>query len=62
MNLEFIHQYLPLNQEAAILTVQIVALGSENFFHTAYEETLIDTYGADYEDSLVVEGGVTAQE
>ena len=41
---------------------EIVALGSENFFHTAYEETLIDTYGADYEDSLVVEGGVTAQE
>lgn len=41
---------------------EIVALGSENFFHTAYEKTLIDTYGADYEDSLVVEGGVTAQE
>lgn len=44
------------------LNEEIVALGNENFFHADYEETLIDTYGADYEDSLVVEGGVTAQE
>ncbi len=40
---------------------EIVSLADENFFHKDYEETLIDTYGADYEDSLVVEGGVTAQ-
>ena len=35
-------------------------LGSENFFHADYEATLADTYGLDYEDELVVEGGVTA--
>lgn len=38
---------------------EIEALGQENFFHAAYEATLVDTYGAEYEDSLVVEGGVT---
>ena len=27
--------------------------------HKDYEETLVDTYGTDYEDSLVVEGGKT---
>ena len=32
-------------------------LGSENFFHAAYEKTLLDVYGADYEDTLVVEPG-----
>lgn len=41
---------------------EIVALADENFFHKDYEETLIETYGADYEDSLVVEGGVVASE
>ena len=29
------------------------------FFHKDYEETLVDTYGLDYEDGLVVEGGET---
>ncbi len=38
---------------------EIVSLGEENFFHTDYEETLADTYGLDYEESLVVEGGKT---
>ena len=42
------------------LNDEIVALGEENFFHADYEATLLDTYGADYEDTLVVEGGVTA--
>lgn len=37
---------------------EIVALGAENFFHADYEATLVDTYGLDYEDSLVVEGGI----
>lgn len=37
---------------------EIKALASENFFHKDYEETLVDTYGLDYEESLVVEGGV----
>ena len=41
---------------------EIAALGEENFFHADYEATLADTYGLDYEDSLVVEGGkVNAQ-
>ena len=39
---------------------EIKALGEEQFFHKDYEETLVDTYGADYEDSLVVEGGEVA--
>ena len=42
------------------LNAEIVALGSENFFHADYEATLLDTYGKDYEDTLVVEGGVVA--
>ena len=40
------------------LNEEIKALGEENFFHKDYEETLVDTYGLDYEDELVVEGGV----
>ena len=36
---------------------EIESLGKENFFHADYEATLIDTYGADYEETLVVEGG-----
>ncbi len=41
---------------------EITTLGEENFFHKDYEETLVDTYGMDYEESLVVEGGVSAAE
>ena len=40
------------------LNEEIKSLGEENFFHKDYEATLVDTYGADYEDELVVEGGV----
>ena len=40
------------------LNDEIKALGGEKFFHADYEATLADTYGLDYEDSLVVEGGV----
>ncbi|MCI5611051.1 MAG: transporter substrate-binding domain-containing protein [Roseburia sp.] len=40
---------------------EIKTLGDENFFHADYEATLVDTYGLDYEDSLVVEGGVVSQ-
>ena len=40
------------------LNDEIKALGNENFFHADYEATLLDTYGKDYEDTLVVEGGV----
>lgn len=42
------------------LNGEIKALGEERFFHADYEATLADTYGLDYEDELVVEGGVTA--
>lgn len=42
------------------LNGEIEALGQENFFHQDYEATLLDTYGKDYEDTLVVEGGVVA--
>jgi polar amino acid transport system substrate-binding protein len=42
------------------LNDEIKALGNENFFHADYEATLVDTYGLDYEDSLVVEGGAAA--
>ena len=39
------------------LNEELTALGSEDFFHAAYEETLLDTYGKDYEEELVVEPG-----
>ena len=39
---------------------EIKSLGDEKFFHADYEATLLDTYGKDYEDTLVVEGGVVA--
>ena len=39
------------------LNEEIISLGEEQFFHAAYKATLADTYGLDYEDSLVVEGG-----
>lgn len=38
---------------------EIVKLGERSFFHEAYEATLADTYGTEYEESLVVEGGKT---
>ena len=40
---------------------EIVALAAENFFHADYEATLVDTYGLDYEDSLVLEVGGQAK-
>ncbi len=43
------------------LNDEIIALGEENFFHTDYEETLVDTYGTEYEESLVVESGNAAK-
>jgi len=43
------------------LNDEIKALGEEQFFHADFEATLAETYGLDYEDTLVVEGGVTAQ-
>ena len=39
---------------------EITSLGEENFFHADYETTLVDTYGTEYEESLVVEGGKTS--
>ena len=40
------------------LNEEIKTLGDEQFFHQAYEATLAETYGLDYEENLVVEGGV----
>ena len=37
------------------LNDEIKSLDEEQFFHADYEATLLDTYGADYEDTLVVE-------
>jgi polar amino acid transport system substrate-binding protein len=42
------------------LNNEIISLGKERFFHAAYEATLLDTYGKDYEDTLVIEGGGAA--
>ena len=41
---------------------EIVSLADEQFFHKDYEATLAETYGLDYEDSLVVEGGIVKAE
>lgn len=41
------------------LNGEIETLGNEKFFHADYEATLIETYGTDYENTLVVEGGKT---
>ena len=38
------------------LNTEIKTLEGENFFHKDYEQTLKDTYGADYANELVVEG------
>ena len=43
------------------LNEEILALAGEQFFHADYKATLVDTYGLDYMESLVVEGGVVAQ-
>ena len=39
---------------------EIKALGKENFFHADYEATLVSTYGTEFEDTLVIEGGVVS--
>ena len=44
------------------LNDEIVSLADEQFFHKDYEATLAETYGLDYEDSLVVEGGIVKAE
>ena len=41
------------------LNDEIKSLGDEKFFHKDYEETLVDTYGTEYEEELVIEGGQT---
>lgn len=39
------------------LNEELESLGSENFFHDDYDKTLLDTYGDDYKETLVVEPG-----
>ena len=41
---------------------EIRALGNEQFFHADYEATLIDVYGAEFEETLVIEGGAAPGE
>jgi len=41
---------------------EIKSLAEEKFFHADYEATLVDTYGTEFEESLVIEGGVPAAE
>ena len=36
---------------------EIESLADEQFFHKAYDATLADTYGEEYKEDLVVEGG-----
>lgn len=38
---------------------EIKALADEQFFHADYDATLTDTYGDEYKEELVVEGGET---
>lgn len=45
----------------AWINEEIEGLADEQFFHADYEATLVDTYGTEYEESLVVEGGKTAE-
>lgn len=39
------------------INTELETIGKENFVHKAYDETLKSVYGAEFEDSLVVEGG-----
>lgn len=41
----------------AWINQEIEKLGKEQFFHKAYDETLTETYGEDFRETLVVEGG-----
>lgn len=36
---------------------EIKELGKEEFFHKGYDATLLDTYGSEFKDELVIEGG-----
>lgn len=38
---------------------EIKTLGDEQFFHADYDATLVDTYGSEFKESLVVEGGTS---
>lgn len=40
------------------INTELETLGKENFIHKAYDETLKSVYGEEFEENLVVEGGV----
>lgn len=40
------------------INTEFETLGKENFVHEAYEKTLKSVYGDEFEESLVIEGGV----
>lgn len=37
---------------------ELAELGKENFVHKSYDETLLDVYGEEFKEDLVVEGGI----
>ncbi|MBC8587789.1 cysteine ABC transporter substrate-binding protein [Paratissierella segnis] len=37
---------------------ELTELGKENFVHEAYDETLLDVYGENFREELVIEGGI----
>lgn len=39
------------------INTELETLGKENFVHKAYDETLKSTYGDEYKENLVIEGG-----
>ncbi|WP_294378330.1 cysteine ABC transporter substrate-binding protein [uncultured Clostridium sp.] len=43
------------------INTELETLGKENFVHKAYEDTLESVYGSEFEDNLVVEGGVVTE-
>lgn len=40
------------------INTELETLGKENFVHKAYDETLKSVYGPEFEESLVIEGGI----
>lgn len=46
------------NKELLVwINTELETLGKENFVHKAYDETLKSTYGDEYKENLIIEGG-----
>lgn len=73
MNWEFIIKYLPMYERAALLTVKLGLAGVIcaiivglicaiiQYEKVPVARQIVDTYGKDYEEDLVVEGGAVKQ-